>query len=131
MKIIINISKVIIIIFTLIFLSIIIVSLTINNSYDNIKICRSNNSFDINNYKNITNIKNIKLIEICDKTKIYIEVDEDINDTNVKGIILQIENIKKKYNDDEILEIILKNSYINYLIIIDNDEKIDIDFISS
>ena len=70
MKIVTKISKIILILFILIFLGVLVVAITIDNSYKNEKICRSNNNFDIKNYQNINGISEIKLLSNCDKIKL-------------------------------------------------------------
>ena len=55
-------------------------------------------------------------------------LDDSINEENINAIILQIESIKKTYNDDDKIEFIIKNINLNYIIIIDEEERIDIDF---
>ena len=129
MKIILNISKIILIVFFLIFLSLIIVALNINNTYKNEKICRSNAYINISNYYDLSNVKTIELIENCDKIKIYILLDSTVTKDNINGIILQIEAKKKTYNDDDIFELFLENDNVKYLIIIDKNETIDIDYL--
>jgi len=128
MKIIKNISKIIVILFSLLILGILIVSITIDNSYNNDKICRTSNKFLVDNYTNISNLKTIKVLDNCDKIIVYLEVDESIDKSNVNGIILQFVNSKKKYNDYSIIELIIKNSKINFIVIIDEEERIDIDY---
>ena len=130
MKIVTKISKIILILFILIFLGVLVVAITIDNSYKNEKICRSNNNFDIKNYQNINGISEIKLLSNCDKIKLKFKLKNSINSQNVQAIILQIVNKKELYNDNDRLEIILKNEDIMYLVNIDENETIDIDFVN-
>mgnify|MGYP003294140013 CR=1 FL=1 len=58
----------------------------------------------------------------------YFEIDNIIDSSNVNGLILSITNIKKEYDDDHILEVILKNDKVNFIVIIDQNERIDITY---
>ena len=127
MKTIKRISLIISIVFTLIIISTLIVNIVIYNNYKTYKTCRTIDFFNINNYNNISYTLNIKLVDNCDKLTLYIELDEKINADNINGVILQFVEQKKKYNDDNILELILINNHLNYIVIIDKNEIIDID----
>lgn len=128
MKIIVIFSKIIFIIFSLILIGVLLISITIDNHYKNVKVCRYNNEFNIENYNNISNVKTIKLLNNCDKIVVFIELEETINKDNINGIILQFVNKKTIYNNDNIIELILKNNLLNYIVIIDEEERIDIDY---
>lgn len=128
MKIIKTFSKIILIIATLIIMSSIIINIVIFNNYKNIKTCRKIDTFIIENYQNIDNVSSLKVIDECDKIIIYVQVDDTINHDNIKAVILKFLNLKIKYNDDSIFELIIINDNLNYLVIIDEEERIDIDF---
>ena len=63
----------------------------------------------------------------CFKPDVFIRIYRWQAD-NKNGLIINIENKKKKFNDNDILEILLKNNSLNYIVIIDIDERIDITF---
>lgn len=130
MKTIINISKIILILFLLLFISVILVATNINNTYKVERICRSIESFSIDNYQKISHIEKIELKSNCDKISLYILLNKDITKDNINGIILQIESKKKIYNDDDIFELFMENDNYKYLVIIDKNETIDIDYVS-
>lgn len=126
MKTILNISKTIIILFFLFFIGYIIIA--INPNYNNYRICRSNINIAIDNYVTINEFEEIELMSNCDKIRLLVKVNDKIDNENINAIILKFTSLKKKYNDDELFEIIFKNNKINYIVTIDKEEKIDIDY---
>ena len=128
MKLINSLSRVIIIIFSLLLISISLVSLT--NNKENIKVCRNKIEFNIKNYKNINHINEIRLLDNCDKVSLYVYLNETINKESVNSVILNIIGIKKVYNDEVILELFMKNNNFSCLVLIDENESFDIDFTS-
>ena len=128
MKLINSLSRVIIIIFSLLLISISLVSLT--NNKENIKVCRNKIEFNIKNYKNINHINEIRLLDNCDKVSLYVYLNEKINKESVNSVILNIIGIKKVYNDEVILELFMKNNNFSCLVLIDENESFDIDFTS-
>ncbi len=128
MRHILNFSKVVTTIFILLFVGIFIISFTIENTYENQKICREESKIVLEKYKNIDGVIEVKLIENCDHVKLYFLVENTFNNENINSIILKINLINQRENDDELLEIILSNESLNYIVIIDKNEGIDIDF---
>ena len=128
MKIINSLSRVILIIFSLLLISISLVTLT--NNKENIKVCRNKIEFNIKNYKNINHINEIRLLDNCDKVSLYLYLSETIDKENVNSVILNIISIKKVYNDEIILELFIKNKNFSCLVLIDENESFDIDFTS-
>lgn len=128
MKLINSLSRVIIIIFSLLLISISLVTLT--NNKENIKVCRNKIEFNIKNYKNINYINEIRLLDNCDKVSLYVYLNETINKESVNSVILNIIGIKKVYNDEVILELFMKNNSFSCLVLIDENESFDIDFTS-
>lgn len=126
MKVISYISKVILVIFSLLLISVSIVTLT--NNEENIKICRNKIEFEIKNYQNINHINEIKLLDNCDKVSLYIYLSETIDKENVNSVILNIIDLKKIYNDEIILELFIENKNFSCLVLIDENESFDIDF---
>ena len=126
MKVINYISKVILILFSLLLISVSIVTLT--NNEENVKICRNKIEFEIKNYQNINHINEIKLLDNCDKVSLYIYLSETIDKENVNSVILNIIGIKKVYNDEIILELFIENNNFSCLVLIDENESFDIDF---
>lgn len=126
MKVISYISKVILVIFSLLLISVSIVTLT--NNEENIKICRNKIEFEIKNYQNINHINEIKLLDNCDKVSLYIYLSETIDKENVNSVILNIIGLKKVYNDEIILELFIENKNFSCLVLIDENESFDIDF---
>ena len=126
MKIISYISKVILILFSLLLISVSIVTLT--NNEENVKICRNKIEFEIKSYQNINHINEIKLLDNCDKVSLYIYLSETIDKENVNSVILNIIGLKKVYNDEIILELFIENKKISCLVLIDENESFDIDF---
>ena len=82
MKIINNLSRIILIVFSLLLISISLI--TITNNRENIKICRDKIEFNIKNYKNINHINEIRLLDNCDKVSLYIYLSEKIDRDNVR-----------------------------------------------
>ena len=128
MRIIKTIPRIIILLFFLFLSSSILVLFMIEENYEYKKICRNNSYIYIDNYKDINYVEEIKLLNNCDKIVLFFKVGDSINKDNINGLILNIESRKKEFNDNDILEIILKNNSINYIVIIDIDERIDITF---
>lgn len=126
MKVISYISKVILVIFSLLLISVSIVTLT--NNEENVKICRNKIEFEIKNYQNINHINEIKLLDNCDKVSLYIYLSETIDKENVNSVILNIIGLKKVYNDEIILELFIENKNFSCLVLIDENESFDIDF---
>lgn len=126
MKVISYISKVILILFSLLLISVSIVTLT--NNEENVKICRNKIEFEIKNYQNINHINEIKLLNNCDKVSLYIYLSETIDKENVNSVILNIIGLKKVYNDEIILELFIENKNFSCLVLIDENESFDIDF---
>lgn len=126
MKVINYISKVILVIFSLLLISVSIVTLT--NNEENVKICRNKIEFEIKNYQNINHINEIKLLDNCDKVSLYIYLSETIYKENVNSVILNIIGLKKVYNDEIILELFIENKNFSCLVLIDENESFDIDF---
>lgn len=126
MKVINYISKVILILFSLLLISVSIVTLT--NNEENVKICRNKIEFEIKNYQNINHINEIKLLDNCDKVSLYIYLSETIDKENVNSVILNIIDLKKIYNDEIILELFIENNNFSCLVLIDENESFDIDF---
>ena len=126
MKVISYISKVILVIFSLLLISVSIVTLT--NNEENVKICRNKIEFEIKNYQNINHIDEIKLLNNCDKVSLYIYLSETIDKENVNSVILNIIGLKKVYNDEIILELFIENKNFSCLVLIDENESFDIDF---
>ena len=126
MKVINYISKVILILFSLLLISVSIVTLT--NNEENVKICRNKIEFEIKNYQNINHINEIKLLDNCDKVSLYIYLSETIDKENVNSVILNIIGLKKVYNDEIILELFIENKNFSCLVLIDENESFDIDF---
>lgn len=126
MKVISYISKVILILFSLLLISVSIVTLT--NNEEDVKICRNKIEFEIKNYQNINHINEIKLLDNCDKVSLYIYLSETIDKENVNSVILNIIGLKKVYNDEIILELFIKNKNFSCLVLIDENESFDIDF---
>lgn len=126
MKVISYISKVILVIFSLLLISVSIVTLT--NNEENVKICRNKIEFEIKNYQNINHINEIKLLNNCDKVSLYIYLSETIDKENVNSVILNIIGLKKVYNDEIILELFIENKNFSCLVLIDENESFDIDF---
>lgn len=126
MKVISYISKVILILFSLLLISVSIVTLT--NNEENVKICRNKIEFEIKNYQNINHINEIKLLDNCDKVSLYIYLSETIDKENVNSVILNIIGLKKVYNDEIILELFIENKNFSCLVLIDENESFDIDF---
>ena len=127
MKLIINLSKIILILFILLMGSVMCVALS-PNIYNNSKICRLKEEIEINNYKNISNVEDIFLIENCDKTVIFIKIHDSINEDNIKGIIQEFIYKKIIFNDNLLFEIYIKNSSILCICVIKEDESYDIVF---
>ena len=128
MRVIKAIPRIIILLFFLFLSSSILVLFMIEENYEYKKICRNNSNINIDNYKDINYVEEIKILNNCDKIVLFFKVDDSINKDNINGLILNIESRKKEFNDNDILEIILKNNSINYIVIIDIDERIDITF---
>ena len=126
MKVISYISKVILILFSLLLISVSIVTLT--NNEENVKICRNKIEFEIKNYQNINHINEIKLLDNCDKVSLYIYLSETIDKENVNSVILNIIGLKKVYNDEIILELFIENKNFSCLVLIDENDSFDIDF---
>ena len=126
MKVISYISKVILVIFSLLLISVSLVTLT--NNEENVKICRNKIEFEIKNYQNINHINEIKLLDNCDKVSLYIYLSETIDKENVNSVILNIIGLKKVYNDEIILELFIENKNFSCLVLIDENESFDIDF---
>lgn len=126
MKVISYISKVILILFSLLLISVSIVTLT--NNEEDVKICRNKIEFEIKNYQNINHINEIKLLDNCDKVSLYIYLSETIDKENVNSVILNIIGLKKVYNDEIILELFIENKNFSCLVLIDENESFDIDF---
>jgi hypothetical protein len=126
LKTILNISKTIIILFFLFFIGYIIIA--INPNYNNYRICRSNQEIAIENYVTINEVEEIELMSNCDKIRLLVKVNDKIDNENINAIILKFTSLKKQYNDDEFFEVIFKNDKINYIVTIDKEEKIDIDY---
>ena len=126
MKVISYISKVILILFSLLLISVSLVTLT--NNEENVKICRNKIEFEIKNYQNINHINEIKLLDNCDKVSLYIYLSETIDKENVNSVILNIIGLKKVYNDEIILELFIENKNFSCLVLIDENESFDIDF---
>ena len=99
-----------------------------NPNYNNYRICRSNINIIIDNYVTINEVEEIELMSNCDKIRLLVIVNDKIDNENINAIILKFTSLKKQYNDDEFFEIIFKNNKINYLVTIDEEEKIDIDY---
>lgn len=126
MKVINYISKVVLILFSLLLISVSLVTLT--NNEENVKICRNKIEFEIKNYQNINHINEIKLLDNCDKVSLYIYLSETIDKENVNSVILNIIGLKKVYNDEIILELFIENNNFSCLVLIDENESFDIDF---
>lgn len=128
MRVIKTIPRIIILLFFLFLSSSILVLFMIEENYEYKKICRNNSIINIENYKDINYVEEIKILNNCDKIVLFFKVDDSINKDNINGLILNIESRKKEFNDNDILEIILKNNSLNYIVTIDIDERIDITF---
>ena len=126
MKIIVNISKIIVTVTILFVVSFILVAL--NPNYLNKKVCRINNQFILKYYLDIKNVDSIEIKSECDKIRLFVYMNDNIMKDNVNSIILQFVEKKKIYNDNDIVELLMKNNKLNCLVIIDQEEKIDIDF---
>ena len=124
MKIIIKISKILFILFILLFCSVFLIALFPLNS-DN-KICRENSEINVNNYLNINNIKEINFIRNCDKIIFYIVLDDDVNVININDVINEIINIKIINDDYLSFEVFVKNNNFEGIIVINKDESYDI-----
>ena len=81
------------------------------------------------NYQDLNGVKIVELKSNCDKISLYVLLESNVKEDNIYAIILQIEDRKKMYNNDDIFEIYLENENLKYLIIIDKNETIDIDYV--
>ena len=126
MKLIINISKIIFIIFSFLIISTFLIILVDEDNKN--KICRESHEFNSNYYLEINNVKEIEILCICDKISLKISLNNIIKKNNVNSVILNIIDIKKIYNDDSILELFMENNNLSCIVIIDEEESFDIVF---